>query len=114
MSRFFLQYSSQSPSRNLKRDEKSGERESWHYEDGLRDYLLDALQAGEGRTKKGPVFDTAIIAGVMAAKRTHELIPFCHPLALNDCQVRIELVVRRDKIWLLDPYLIGWKHAEGL
>ena len=32
------------------------------------------------RTKKGPVFDTAIIAGVMAAKRTHELIPFCHPL----------------------------------
>ena len=34
------------------------------------------------RTKKGPVFDTAIVAGVMAAKRTHELIPFCHPLAL--------------------------------
>ena len=33
------------------------------------------------RTTKGPVFDTAIIAGTMAAKRTHELIPFCHPLA---------------------------------
>jgi cyclic pyranopterin monophosphate synthase len=29
------------------------------------------------RTKKGPVFDTAVIAGVQAAKRTHELIPFC-------------------------------------
>jgi cyclic pyranopterin monophosphate synthase len=42
------------------------------------------------RTKKGPVFDTAIIAGVMAAKRTHELIPFCHPLALEDCQVKVE------------------------
>src|SRR6188508_1623635 len=41
------------------------------------------------RTKKGPVFDTAIIAGVMAAKRTHELIPFCHPLALEDCRVSI-------------------------
>jgi len=41
------------------------------------------------RTKKGPVFDTAIVAGVMAAKRTHELIPFCHPLALERCSVDI-------------------------
>jgi len=41
------------------------------------------------RTKKGPVFDTAIIAGVMAAKRTHEIIPFCHPLALERCSVDI-------------------------
>jgi cyclic pyranopterin monophosphate synthase len=41
------------------------------------------------RTKKGPVFDTAIIAGVMAAKRTHEIIPFCHPLALERCAVDI-------------------------
>jgi cyclic pyranopterin phosphate synthase len=41
------------------------------------------------RTKKGPGFDTAIIAGVMAAKRTHELIPFCHPLALERCSVDI-------------------------
>ena len=40
--------------------------------------------------KKGSVIDTAIIAGVMGAKRTHELIPFCHPLSLEDCQVRIE------------------------
>jgi cyclic pyranopterin phosphate synthase len=48
-----------------------------------------ALRASGHRTRKGPVFDTAIIAGVMAAKRTHELIPFCHPLALEDCQVKI-------------------------
>jgi cyclic pyranopterin monophosphate synthase len=41
------------------------------------------------RTKKGPVFDTAIVAGVMAAKRTHEIIPFCHPLALERCNVDI-------------------------
>jgi cyclic pyranopterin phosphate synthase len=48
------------------------------------------LQSGEAlRTKKGPVFDTAIIAGVMAAKRTHELIPFCHPLPLEDCKIEI-------------------------
>ncbi len=49
-----------------------------------------ALRASGHRTKKGPVFDTAIIAGVMAAKRTHELIPFCHPLGLDNCQLEIE------------------------
>jgi cyclic pyranopterin phosphate synthase len=41
------------------------------------------------RTSKGPVFDTAIVAGVMAAKKTHEIIPFCHPLALERCTVDI-------------------------
>ena len=48
-----------------------------------------ALRARGHRTRKGPVFDTAILAGVMAAKRTHELIPFCHPLGLDDCQIEI-------------------------
>jgi cyclic pyranopterin phosphate synthase len=49
------------------------------------------LRSGaELRTKKGPVFDTAIIAGVMAAKRTHELIPFCHPLPIESCNIKIE------------------------
>jgi cyclic pyranopterin phosphate synthase len=42
------------------------------------------------RTKKGPVFDTAIIAGVLAAKRTHELIPFCHPLPLQSIKITVE------------------------
>jgi cyclic pyranopterin monophosphate synthase len=51
-----------------------------------------ALRKSGHRTKKGPVFDTAIIAGVMAAKRTHELIPFCHPLPLEKCAVEIESV----------------------
>jgi cyclic pyranopterin monophosphate synthase len=59
-----------------------------------------ALRKSGHRTKKGPVFDTAIIAGVMAAKRTHDLIPFCHPLPLNNCTIEIddahdgELVIR--------------------
>jgi cyclic pyranopterin phosphate synthase len=48
------------------------------------------------RTKKGPVFDTAIIAGVMAAKKTHELIPFCHPIALEDCKLTIEWASDRE------------------
>lgn len=46
---------------------------------------------GDIVTAKGPVFATAIIAGVMAAKRTHELIPFCHPLGLDNCRITVEL-----------------------
>ena len=52
--------------------------------------VAEALRASGHRTKKGPVFDTAIIAGIMAAKRTAELIPFCHPLALEHCSVEID------------------------
>jgi cyclic pyranopterin phosphate synthase len=40
-------------------------------------------------TKKGAVFQTAIIAGVMAAKKTADIIPLCHPLALSSCKVDI-------------------------
>jgi cyclic pyranopterin monophosphate synthase len=50
-----------------------------------------ALAANGLRSPKGPVFDTAIVAGVMGAKRTHELIPFCHPLGLEKCKITIEL-----------------------
>ncbi|CAB1109753.1 unnamed protein product [Ectocarpus sp. CCAP 1310/34] len=46
---------------------------------------------GEVVGKKGPVFTTAIIAGVQAAKRTSELIPFCHPLPIEDCRVELSL-----------------------
>ena len=49
------------------------------------------LDAANYATAKGPVFHTAIVAGVMAAKRTHELIPFCHPLGLERCDVEIEM-----------------------
>ncbi|MFO1426129.1 MAG: cyclic pyranopterin monophosphate synthase MoaC [Steroidobacteraceae bacterium] len=49
-----------------------------------------ALAASGHRTKKGPVFDTAIIAGVQAVKRTHELIPFCHPLPIDHCEIDID------------------------
>lgn len=57
------------------------------FPDAVRERLVD----GDIQTKKGPVFATAIIAGVMAAKRTHELIPFCHPLGLDSCKVTIEM-----------------------
>jgi cyclic pyranopterin phosphate synthase len=53
--------------------------------------VLEALDGDEIVSKKGPVFATAIIAGVMAAKKTHELIPFCHPLGLDNCDVSIAI-----------------------
>ncbi|MBL0742763.1 cyclic pyranopterin monophosphate synthase MoaC [Chryseolinea lacunae] len=58
--------------------------------------ILSHLTGDEIITKKGPVFQTAIIAGVMGAKQTSSLIPFCHPLGLEDCQIHI--AVRDGKI----------------
>ena len=51
--------------------------------------VAQALRDADFATSKGPVFQTAIIAGVMAAKRTHELIPFCHPLGIEHCGIEI-------------------------
>lgn len=56
----------------------------------LPDVVIAELRGDEITTKKGPVFATAVIAGVMAAKKTHELIPFCHPLGLENCKIGIE------------------------
>jgi cyclic pyranopterin phosphate synthase len=51
--------------------------------------LAALLKDGEIQTKKGPVFQAAILAGVMGAKRTSGLIPLCHPLPLDDCRIEI-------------------------
>jgi cyclic pyranopterin phosphate synthase len=50
-----------------------------------------AFDSGELMTKKGPVVQTAIIAGTMAVKKTAELIPFCHPLAIRACDFATRL-----------------------
>lgn len=47
---------------------------------------------------KGPIFHTAIIAGVLGAKKTSELIPFCHPLPLDDCQIEIDIDEEKNQI----------------
>ena len=44
---------------------------------------------GDLQSKKGPVFQTAILAGTMAAKKTSDLIPLCHPLPLENCRLDI-------------------------
>jgi cyclic pyranopterin phosphate synthase len=62
--------------------------------------VASTLRAQGMRSAKGPIVDTAIIAGTMAVKRTHELIPFCHPLAIERCTFDIdfaksdELIIR--------------------
>jgi cyclic pyranopterin phosphate synthase len=58
-------------------------------------YLPDAVMihfnGQDVETKKGGVFQTAILAGIMGAKKTSELIPLCHPLALDNCAVDIQV-----------------------
>jgi len=58
--------------------------------------VAEALREAGFETSKGPVFHTAIIAGVMAAKRTHELIPFCHPLGIENCRIEIDMNERAE------------------
>ncbi|MEP7128379.1 MAG: cyclic pyranopterin monophosphate synthase MoaC [Chitinophagales bacterium] len=57
----------------------------------LPDEVLSKFTEGDILTKKGAVFQTAIIAGIMAAKKTGELIPLCHPLGLENCNITIQL-----------------------
>ncbi|MGB0413138.1 MAG: cyclic pyranopterin monophosphate synthase MoaC [Coraliomargarita sp.] len=51
--------------------------------------IMAAFEKANWGSKKGPILDTAIIAGTMAAKKTSELIPFCHPLNLKSVKIKI-------------------------
>ncbi len=57
----------------------------------LDEAIISRLENDEIHTKKGPVFQTAVLAGIMAAKKTSDLIPLCHPLGLDKCSVNIEI-----------------------
>lgn len=52
--------------------------------------IMAQIDQQELQTRKGPVFQTAILAGIMGAKKTSDLIPLCHPLGLEDCSVEIK------------------------
>ncbi|MCB0632755.1 MAG: cyclic pyranopterin monophosphate synthase MoaC, partial [Lewinella sp.] len=64
----------------------------------LGDQIMDLLQDDELQTKKGPVFQTAILAGIMGAKKTSELIPLCHPLPLEKINVDIKVNEEREVV----------------
>jgi len=53
--------------------------------------IIESLKSTDFNSKKGPVFQTAIIAGNIAVKKTSELIPLCHPLSISKCQIDINL-----------------------
>lgn len=54
--------------------------------------VLELLEEGELKSKKGPVFQTATIAAIQAVKNTSNLIPMCHPLAISGIEVMIEAI----------------------
>lgn len=58
----------------------------------LPDNVMREVKEGQLTTKKGPVLQTAIIAGTMAVKKTSELIPFCHPLIIESIKFETEFI----------------------
>ena len=77
------------------------------FPEAVKNYFKD----GDLQTKKGPVIDTAIIAGTMAVKKTHDLIPFCHPLNINACHISIEPDDNQDFIITCE---VGIEHKTGV
>ena len=57
----------------------------------LPDEVLQHFSGKEFQTKKGPVFQTAILAGIMGMKKTSDLIPLCHPLSLTKGSIDINI-----------------------
>ncbi len=78
----------------------------------LDDEILIHFEKEDIRTKKGPVFQTAILAGVMAAKKTGELIPLCHPLGLENCQINIFLNEEKEVVIECTASLTGKTGVE--
>ena len=68
---------------------------------------LDAIERGE--TAKGNVLATARLAGIMAAKKTGELIPLCHPLSVTHIEVNFEIPDSRDRIIITSSARISAK-----
>lgn len=60
--------------------------------------VLEKLERDHLKTNKGSVFQTAIIGGIMAAKKTGDLIPLCHVLPLENCEVEIEINEQKDVV----------------
>ena len=64
----------------------------------LEKEILDNLKNDDIQTKKGVVFQTAIIAGIMGAKKTSDLIPLCHPLPLTKVDIQIGINEKEEVI----------------
>lgn len=58
----------------------------------LGEEVVSLLEGDELHTKKGPVFQTAIIAGIQGVKKTSDLIPMCHPLLIQGVDINIKTI----------------------
>jgi cyclic pyranopterin phosphate synthase len=67
----------------------------------LPKHVYDVLIENDKQSKKGPVFDTAIIAGTQGVKKTSDLIPFCHPLPITGIDFDMKLEKEEIKIQCL-------------
>jgi cyclic pyranopterin monophosphate synthase len=54
--------------------------------------IITHFKGNELTTKKGPVFQTAIIAGIQAVKQTSDLIPMCHPLMIDGIDIKVDVI----------------------
>ena len=70
--------------------------------------IVTLLNGSEIHTKKGPVFQTAIIAGIQGVKKTSEIIPMCHPLLINGVDINIH-VINSEHIEVLCEVIIEGK-----
>ena len=69
------------------------------------------LRANGLKSAKGGIVETAIIAGTMAVKRTHELIPFCHPLPIDGCRIAVDWA---DELSLRIACTVRTTHRTGV
>ncbi len=74
--------------------------------------IIDQLENDEIHTKKGPVFQTAILAGIMACKKTSDLIPLCHPLGLSKASVDISIDENQEVVILCTAKVVSKTGVE--
>jgi len=74
----------------------------------LGEEIITHFKNDELITKKGPVFQTAIIAGIQGVKKTSEIIPMCHPLLINGVDINIH-VINSEHIEVLCEVIIEGK-----
>lgn len=77
---------------NIGHKDNSSRKATARAEMHLGEVVIAKFQNNELTTKKGPVFQTAIIAGIQAVKKTADLIPMCHPLLINGADITINII----------------------
>ncbi len=78
----------------------------------LTQEIASRFQNGDLLLAKGPVFHTAILAGIQAAKRTDSLIPLCHSLPLENCSIEISLNDQNQAVVVAEAGVFGKTGVE--